>query len=139
VQPQQERRLELASHGVPPAHLHLQPPLEAVVRWQLHAPVRDLGQLRRRRLVKASQRLERFGLQREVNAVEHLIGGRADGGRAYEDVAQRLYAVLNRRALHAELLGCVGKHLARRLLLQHLHRRLAKLGDIFGRQVRQHR
>ena len=63
VQPKEVARLQVARHDVPASNLHLQPPLEAVVRGQVGPAARDLREVGRRLRVEALQRGECVGLQ----------------------------------------------------------------------------
>ena len=76
VQAEEVARLQLARNHVPTSDLHLQPPLQAVVRGQVGLAPRDLRELGSRLLVEALQRRERLGLQLQLDAIKHLLGRR---------------------------------------------------------------
>ena len=76
VQAEEVARLQLARNHVPTSDLHLQPPLQAVVRGQVGPAPRDLRELGSRLRVEALQRGERVGLQLQLDAIKHLLGRR---------------------------------------------------------------
>ena len=76
VQAEEVARLQLARQHVPTSELHLQPPLQAVVRGQVRPAPRDLRELGSRLVVEALQRRERLGLQLQLDAIKHLLGRR---------------------------------------------------------------
>ena len=77
VQAEEVARLQLARQHVPTSELHLQPPLQAVVRGQVGPAPRDLRELGSGFLVEALQRRERLGLQLQLDAIKHLLGRRS--------------------------------------------------------------
>lgn len=77
VQPKEVARLQVSRHNVPTSDLHLQPPLEAVVRGQVGTAARDLREVGSRLCVEALQRGERVGLQLQLDAIKHLLGWHA--------------------------------------------------------------